>query len=203
MSYIVPMAPTDDKYTIAELEEKTGLSRRTIHFYAAAGLIPKPKVKGGGARYGEKHLLRLQLIRDLKKEHLKLSGIRAALDEMTVEEMRRAAAGAPEPPPPATKEELDGRLRTDAVSFLELGASSAEPSTHLRVFRSRDAVGHQRALLSSYLSAINRKPGAGAPSSWERLELADGLELHIRGDVAGTLERLVKEIARLAAARKP
>ena len=47
-------------YSITELEKHTGLTRRTIHYYTKEKLIPPPDGTGGGAKYGEEHLLRLQ-----------------------------------------------------------------------------------------------------------------------------------------------
>jgi DNA-binding transcriptional MerR regulator len=75
-------------YTITELEDLTGLNRRTIHYYTQQGVIPPPEGKGGAARYGEEHLLRLKLIKPLQESHLRLAGIREALEEMSLKEMR-------------------------------------------------------------------------------------------------------------------
>ena len=76
-------------YSITELEKHTGLTRRTIHYYTKEKLIPPPDGTGGGAKYGEEHLLRLQLIKEMQKSHLKLSGIREALDAMNISEMNQ------------------------------------------------------------------------------------------------------------------
>ena len=66
--------------TITELEEKSGVARRTIHFYVREGLLPAPEKPGGGARYDEEHLLRLLIIRELQVEHYRLSAIRERLE---------------------------------------------------------------------------------------------------------------------------
>jgi len=76
-------------YSIEELEDLTDAKRRTIHFYREQGLIRKPSTKGGGARYHPDTLYRLKLIPQFqKKSHLKLSGIREALEAMSIEDMR-------------------------------------------------------------------------------------------------------------------
>ena len=76
-------------YSISDLEKHTGLTRRTIHYYTKEKLIPSPDGMGGGAKYSEEHLLRLQLIKEMQKSHLKLSGIREALDAMSLAEMNQ------------------------------------------------------------------------------------------------------------------
>jgi len=66
--------------TITELEKASGVPRRTVHFYIRQGVLPPPDGAGGAARYGEEHLLRLRLIQELQKSHLKLAGIREAFE---------------------------------------------------------------------------------------------------------------------------
>lgn len=65
------------EYSIQELCDKTGLPRRTIHFYSQQGLLPAPLGAGLGARYTDVHLLRLQLIPILRQQGLRLDEIRA------------------------------------------------------------------------------------------------------------------------------
>jgi DNA-binding transcriptional MerR regulator len=67
------------EYTIAELTERTGVNRRTIHFYVQQGLLPPPEGAGLGARYSDEHLLRLQAIPLLRRQGLRLDDIRAQL----------------------------------------------------------------------------------------------------------------------------
>ncbi|HET9254167.1 MAG TPA: MerR family transcriptional regulator [Pseudonocardiaceae bacterium] len=52
--------------TIAELAARTGISVRTIRFYAGMGLIPPPEVRGRLGLYDERHIARLELVRDLQ-----------------------------------------------------------------------------------------------------------------------------------------
>lgn len=67
--------------TISELEEKSGVARRTIHFYIKNKLLPPADKPGGGARYDEEHLLRLLMIRQMQKERFTLAEIGDRLDE--------------------------------------------------------------------------------------------------------------------------
>ena len=91
------------EYTIQELAEATGLSRRTIHFYTQQGVLPPAAGAGLGARYGEEHLLRLRLVPLLRRQGLKLDAIRERYAGMKLEEMRHmlkdpGATGNVKPP---------------------------------------------------------------------------------------------------------
>lgn len=66
----------EKRYTIGELERLTKTNRRTIHFYVQVGLIPKPDSRGFAASYSKEALVRLNLIRELKKQRLTLKEIR-------------------------------------------------------------------------------------------------------------------------------
>ena len=109
MLHIIAMKNT--KLTISELEKLTGINRRTIHFYTRKKMIPSPEGRGGGARYGEEVYLRLLLIKELQKSHLKLSGIKEALDAMTIQEMKSLADTAKDADPVWDKEALDNWLQ--------------------------------------------------------------------------------------------
>jgi DNA-binding transcriptional MerR regulator len=56
-------AMTERKYTIDELTEKTGFSRRTIRYYVQEGLIEPPAGRGRGGFYNDSHLAMLLRIR--------------------------------------------------------------------------------------------------------------------------------------------
>ena len=83
------------RLTIQDLERETGLTRRTINYWAHEGLLPSPNGAGPSATYGEEHLLRLRLIPVLKAAGLRLDRICRALDELCVAEMRRLVDAAP------------------------------------------------------------------------------------------------------------
>ena len=70
-------------YRMKDLCDRTGLPRQAIHFYIQQGLLPEGEKTGRNmAYYGEAHLERLKLIRQLQHERfLPLRAIRAVLDE--------------------------------------------------------------------------------------------------------------------------
>ncbi|HET7093651.1 MAG TPA: MerR family transcriptional regulator [Thermomicrobiales bacterium] len=73
------VAPEPFRYTIADLEAKTGLPGRTIRYYIGKGLLPPAHGRGPSATYDLGHLLRLQAIALLKTQHIPLEEIRERL----------------------------------------------------------------------------------------------------------------------------
>lgn len=71
--------PEPYRYTIADLEARTGLTARTIRYYVQQGLIPPAHGRGPTATYDESHMLRLQAVEALKEQRLSLSEIRERL----------------------------------------------------------------------------------------------------------------------------
>ena len=63
------------RYTIEDLVEKTGFSRRTIRYYVQEGLLDPPAGRGRGGFYFDSHLQRLMHIRRLQAQGLKLAAI--------------------------------------------------------------------------------------------------------------------------------
>ena len=65
-----------DGLKIDELAELTGVTRRTIRYYVASGLLPSPGPRGV---YGEEHFERLEAIKRLQVQRLSLNEIREQL----------------------------------------------------------------------------------------------------------------------------
>lgn len=195
-------------YTISDLEKLTGLNRRTIHFYTKERLILPPEGAGGGARYREEHLLRLMLIGEMQKSRLKLDEIRDALNGMSIEEMRslldRAGASNPHV---RDKESLESWLKAEKIMSnhsVSLSSDSAvmdvddiKPMSFLKMGR-----GHQVTTQRSserFLQNLRRSQPV-REESWQRFEVAEGLELNVRSDIARRhrqlLVHLLEELAR-------
>jgi DNA-binding transcriptional MerR regulator len=75
-------------YTISQLADAAGVTPRTIRYYTAEGLLPRPDARGQYAVYGEEHLLRLQLIGYLKQAYLPLGEIKARIEHLDIEQVR-------------------------------------------------------------------------------------------------------------------
>jgi DNA-binding transcriptional MerR regulator len=63
------------KYTIDELSELTGFTRRTVRYYIQEGLLEPPAGRGRGGGYYESHLERLKLIKSLTEKGMGLATV--------------------------------------------------------------------------------------------------------------------------------
>jgi DNA-binding transcriptional MerR regulator len=66
--------------TIDELASRTGMTVRNVRAYQSRGLIPPPQLRGRTGYYGDEHVVRLELIRDLQAEGFNLEAIKRILD---------------------------------------------------------------------------------------------------------------------------
>jgi DNA-binding transcriptional MerR regulator len=67
------------KYTIEDLSNLTGFSRRTIRFYVQKNIIEPPSGRGKGGFYYDSHLSNLLEIRLLQEQKLNLRSIKNIL----------------------------------------------------------------------------------------------------------------------------
>ena len=65
----------EKQYTIEDLCELTGYTRRTIRYYIQEGLLDPPAGRGRGGFYFDSHLKRLLEIKSLQDKGLKLVAI--------------------------------------------------------------------------------------------------------------------------------
>jgi DNA-binding transcriptional MerR regulator len=187
--------------TVDELAARAAVPVRTVRFYIAEGLLPGASARGKGASYTQEHLDRLQLIRLLVARHLPLAEIRALLDRLPPAEVRAAVE--------------EEQARTEEVA---LQASKPSPKEYLsslleqargyptqrpagKVGRSSEAdaqVGHLQDV------QIPAAPAPRAPMRWSepallpwhRWELAPGIELQVRDDVARTEHNMIERVLR-------
>ena len=93
-----------DSYSIQDLCDKTGLSRRTIHFYCQQGILPPPTGAGLAAHYDDSHLQRLLLIPALRNQGLRLDEIRirlSGMDQVALQSLSYELREPPTSPAPA------------------------------------------------------------------------------------------------------
>ncbi len=99
-----------EELTVDELAARSGMTVRTVRFYAAEGLLPPPVRRGRIAYYGPQHRMRLDLIRELQDHGYTLAAIERVLahipnDASAADFAMQAAMLAPWTPEPA--EQLD------------------------------------------------------------------------------------------------
>jgi DNA-binding transcriptional MerR regulator len=193
--------------TVDELAASAGVPVRTVRFYIAEGLLPGASARGKGASYTQEHLDRLQLIRLLVARHLPLAEIRALLGRLPSAEVRavveeeqaRTGEVAVQASKPSPKEYLSALLEQARGYPMHRPAEKAE--------RSRDAdsqVGHRPESPVPATSA----PRASAPQHepalpWHRWELAPGIELQVRADVARTEPAVIERVLNALRAALP
>src|SRR3954452_4752270 len=69
------MTAEEDVLTIDQLAERTGISVRTIRFYAGKGLLPPQRLRGRTGLYGPDHVARLELDSELSALGFTLAAI--------------------------------------------------------------------------------------------------------------------------------
>ena len=74
------------KYTIDDLCDLTGFSRRTIRYYVQEGVIDPPAGRGRGGFYYDSHLQKLQQIKSLQEKGMSLIAIGKYLNQGKIEE---------------------------------------------------------------------------------------------------------------------
>jgi DNA-binding transcriptional MerR regulator len=181
---------------------------RLVRHYTTLGLLDEPLKEGREARYVFDHLLQLLVVRKLLAEGFSSSAIGHVTEVRSREELQSL---------------LDGAVRVELVAD---GSATTDPRlAFLRDLRQK--AGLEPSRVSSSLggqSSPLRAPGASAPAPkapprtakprpasapahtvfkdvpWSRIELLDGLELHVRDDFRLPAHRLGDDqIAQLVA----
>ena len=65
---------------IDELARRTGMTVRNIRAHQSRGLLPPPDVRGRTGYYGDEHVARIELIREMQADGLNLEAIRRLLE---------------------------------------------------------------------------------------------------------------------------
>ena len=150
--------PGEDELTIDELAARTGMTVRTVRYYASEGLLPAPVRRGRIAYYGPVHRLRLELVRTLQDHGYTLAAIERVLgripfDANPAQYAVQAAVLAPWLPDNSeaiTRSALERRigrsLDDDELSYLEqIGAIEQVSENAFRT--SPAALGHALDLM--------------------------------------------------------
>ena len=146
------MSKAAEALTIDELAARTGISSRNIRAYQTRGLLKPPAVEGRRGVYGEEHVARLRLIRDMQAAGFNLASIKrllelvpaGAAEEMVRLERALLTPWATEEPevvdagelrrrfPAATEADIERAAGLGLVSFLEDGRVRIESPSLLR-----------------------------------------------------------------------
>lgn len=158
-------------YDLNELSRLARVTGRTVRFYIQQGLLPAPEAQGPSTRYGQGHLDRLLLIRQLQREHQPLAAIRSQLETLGDEDVRR---------------------------LLSVSRSSKRPSSAVDYVRSVLGPREQDAQFASVQATPAIFPSTPVKSQWERISLAPDVELHVRRPLTRETNRRVEKLLDLA-----
>ncbi len=156
-------------------------TERTIRFYVTRHLVTPPEGRGTAATYSYRHLLEVLGIKLRQMEGATLAAIARELSETTGDVLERrvaSALGRGVPPPnqlPLTGEDTPPRGRAGRA---------------LRAWAAAPAPG---------------EPNPTTARTWQRTEVAEGVELHIRDDHPlanlGAMDSQIADAVRLALGR--
>jgi DNA-binding transcriptional MerR regulator len=169
-------------FDLKELCDRAGVTPRTVYYYVQQGLLPSPGSTGPGTRYTEAHLHRLRLIRLLQNEHLPLAEINRRLRGLSGDDVRNLVEKRRKEPAPA---------RGSALQYVRGILNQAAPDP-----------AREPPLLAALKSPPARERGDAGPgrSQWDRVQLGEGLELHVRRPLTRQQQRKLEKL--LAAARE-
>lgn len=207
--------------TIQELAHKANVTVRTIRYYVEQGVLPPPR-QGRPSEYTEEHLQRLNLIRDLKAQYLPLEEIRELMQTLTIAQvgdMLTRTRGAEARNLSSAADYIDAVLNRTAVREETLkyhtpqaaAASPPPPPSQARAPRSRlfDALSKRapQPPAEAHADDLRQEPGLfhNSPlpieeTTWRRVALAPGVELHYSEPNAGARADLI--VARLLEAAR-
>src|SRR5919107_6349068 len=70
----------ENGFQIEELSRRTGMTVRSLRSYQSRRLLPPPEVRGRTGYYDDRHVARIELIKDLQSEGFKLDSLARMLD---------------------------------------------------------------------------------------------------------------------------
>jgi DNA-binding transcriptional MerR regulator len=95
------------RLTVGQLADAAGMTVRNVRNHQSRGLLPPPQLEARTAYYGERHLERLRLIREMQADGYNLEAIRRLLSGS---ELRQVSTAAVEDPAMLTVEDLQRRF---------------------------------------------------------------------------------------------
>lgn len=179
-------------FTIQELAAEVGgdITPRTIRYYIAEGLLPKPDERG---QYTRSHLQRLQLIRRYREAFVPLEKIRSQLVTLTDAQVTETLQETPSPVAPAeSAADYTARLLAGISGQPPPEPPASAPAAKAGGMAASGAPAPSSPDLQETLSlhrklnesSVSRKRSipTDAPEveTWERIQLAPGIELHRR-----------------------
>jgi DNA-binding transcriptional MerR regulator len=193
-----------EEYTLEDLERLSGLPIRTLRFYIQEGLLPGPDTRGKFARYSGKHLAAIEFIQRLKNMRVPLQQIRQLLDDMGTEELTDVIRS-----PYYASPDLNYNLMSGEVPGTTYDGNVNPMSDSLTPKTNQGRSSFRENSPQVYSSAAPvpstrpksqpiQKTSRQVEETWQRIRLADGLELQVRKPLDRHTSRLVDELRKIA-----
>jgi DNA-binding transcriptional MerR regulator len=201
-------------------EARREVSLRTLHYYINIGLLPGPDRKGRSARYSRDHLNRLLLIKRLQDVHMPLGVIKQNLQKLTAVEVQEqlstlptpASEGGeggapgeaePRPPPPSAPADPSAAPGSAADYIARVLATQGRVNAAVREKGEDVSSPSPPAPDVSLMNVSMSRPMAyeeldTGRQSWERIELAPGVELHVRQAESTAVRRKIDQLVAYA-----
>jgi len=189
-----------EEYSLEDLERLSGLPVRTLRFYIQEGLLPGPDTRGKFARYSHKHLATLEFIRRMKSIRLPLQQIRQLLDSMSTEEVKEMLSA---PLTTTTKfnadlvgEDQPIRFKMDKTD--EMKNFNFVADQNINFYLKEDVPRQYGSPMPARSPKLNspdpQKADKQVEETWQRIRLADGVELQVRKPLDRETALLVAEL---------
>ena len=151
-----------ERGTVSEIPDE-----RTVRFYLGEGLIePSEERQGSASVYGYRHLLQLLVVKKLQAEHLAIKKIRELVTGLNDSELESLLS-----------EGHSGPLsRGDPMNYLQSLLVNPAPRSEVH-FDAQIMRSIAPPMMSGMADPLFLPD---VTTQWERIEIADGLELHVR-----------------------
>lgn len=188
-----------EQLLIHELAERAQTTIRTIRYYTDEGLLPQPIIQGKYAVYTQGHVNRLELIHRMKDAYLPLREIRQIMLSLSDDEVQQrlneqaqSLLNAPAPSP--TKNPAGpGSEALEYISRLIKEQGEYQPNRAARPPQSplpRQV--SEPAPTANYPASAAEVDSAG--ETWQRIRMADGVELHLRTPANSETNQRIQQI---------
>ena len=191
------MSDESPTFAIEELARTADVPVRTVRYYIAEGLVPRPGARGKSASYGADHLSRLLLIRRLVERHVPLAEIRRLVERLTPDDTQALLREEEERRHETLSLDTATTSPRDYISGLLERARAARSGESDAGFRSwpKPPYGGGERLREP---AQRQQSESRSLGQWERLELAPGVELHVHVPLDERQRRLVARLTQVA-----
>ena len=207
----MPTPSPQGTLTLADLARLADVTPRTVRYYVAQGLLPSPGQAGPGSRYPESTLPRLQLIREMQRNHLPLAEIRARLAGVTDAEIAGLVTAAAPPPADTAIDYIRGLLGMSRpqqplpqplAQPLPLASTAPAPAMASRGLRATEPAPlptpAPAAMHPAVTAPFDDQPETVERSQWDRIALTPDIELQIRRPLGRLEQRRVERLITIA-----